>query len=124
MVKTAKPNEAHRPASGDASAPPGSDAIAALEPKAEQVAALLAAMANSKRLLMLCMLMQGGRSAGELAALVGLNFSAASQHLARMRLQGLVRTRREGQAVIYTLESDAVRAVLETLYAVFCAPAD
>lgn len=124
MVKTAKSSETHRPASDDAPAPVGPEAIAALEPKAEQVAALLAAMANSKRLLMLCTLMQGGRSAGELATLVGLNFSAASQHLARMRLQGLVRTRREGQAVIYTLESDAVRAVLETLYAVFCAPAD
>jgi DNA-binding transcriptional ArsR family regulator len=96
--------------------------LADLEPKAEKVAALLAAMANSKRLLILCALMEGERQAGDLAALVGLNFSAASQHLARMRLQGLVGTRREGQAIVYRLESDEVRAVLQTLYDVFCAP--
>ncbi len=96
--------------------------LADLEPKAEKVAALLAAMANSKRLLILCALMEGERQAGDLAALVGLNFSAASQHLARMRLQGLVGTRREGQAIFYRLESEEVRAVLETLYRVFCAP--
>jgi DNA-binding transcriptional ArsR family regulator len=66
--------------------------------------------------------MEGERQAGDLAALVGLNFSAASQHLARMRLQGLVGTRREGQAIVYRLESDEVRAVLQTLYDVFCAP--
>ena len=96
--------------------------LAALEPEAEKVAGLLAAMANSKRLLILCALMDGERQAGELAALAGLNFSAASQHLARMRLQGLVGTRREGQANVYRLESDEVRAVLQTLYDVFCAP--
>jgi ArsR family transcriptional regulator, virulence genes transcriptional regulator len=103
-------------------AAPPVDGLAELEPKAEKVAALLAAMANSKRLLILCALMQGERQAGDLATLVGLNFSAASQHLARMRLQGLVGTRREGQAIVYRLESDEVRAVLQTLYDVFCAP--
>ncbi len=106
-------------APGAALAVPG---LAELEPKAEKVAALLSAMANSKRLLILCALMQGERQAGDLASLVGLNFSAASQHLARMRLQGLVGTRRDGQAIFYRLESDEVRAVLETLYGVFCEP--
>jgi DNA-binding transcriptional ArsR family regulator len=101
---------------------PRADGLADLEPKAEKVAALLSAMANAKRLLILCALMEGERQAGDLAALVGLNFSAASQHLARMRLQGLVGTRRDGQAIFYRLESDEVRAVLETLYGVFCAP--
>jgi DNA-binding transcriptional ArsR family regulator len=96
--------------------------LAALEPKAEKVAALLSAMANAKRLLILCALMEGERQAGDLATSVGLNFSAASQHLARMRLQGLVGTRREGQAIFYRLESDEVRAVLATLYGVFCEP--
>jgi ArsR family transcriptional regulator, virulence genes transcriptional regulator len=102
--------------------PAMSGALADLEPKAENVAVLLSAMANSKRLLILCALMHGERQAGDLASIVGLTFSAASQHLARMRLQGLVATRRDGQAIHYRLESDEVRAVLETLYRVFCAP--
>jgi DNA-binding transcriptional ArsR family regulator len=112
QVADAPPRETDAPPAG----------LADLEPKAEKVAALLSAMANSKRLLILCALMEGERQAGDLAALVGLNASAASQHLARMRLQGLVGTRREGQAIVYRLESDEVHAVLETLYGVFCAP--
>lgn len=96
--------------------------IAALEERAEEVAALLAAMANAKRLLVLCHLVEGERSVGELAAIAGISQSALSQHLAKMRLQRLVATRRDGQTIYYSLASTEVRVLIETLYRLFCAP--
>jgi DNA-binding transcriptional ArsR family regulator len=94
-----------------------------LEDSAEAAAKLLASMANAKRLLVLCQLVEGERSVGELAAVAGLSQSALSQHLARMRLQGLVKTRRDAQTIFYSLASPEVRLVLERLYEIFCAPA-
>ncbi len=93
-----------------------------LESKVAEAAALLASMANAKRLLVLCSLVEGEKSVGEMAALAGLSQSALSQHLAKMRLAGLVTTRREAQTIYYHLASDRVRAVLETLYQLYCAP--
>ncbi|MFG1422310.1 ArsR/SmtB family transcription factor [Roseixanthobacter liquoris] len=97
--------------------------LAVLEARAEEAAALLSSMANAKRLLVLCHLVEGERSVGELATLAGLSQSALSQHLGKMRLQGLVSTRREAQTIYYSLASREVRAVLETLYGLYCAPA-
>lgn len=91
-----------------------------LEAKAEEVAATLAAMANPKRLLVLCTLLAGERSVGDLAAIVGLSPAALSQHLGKMRALRLVATRRAGQVIWYRLASAEVRAVLETLYRVYC----
>ncbi|MGE3993593.1 ArsR/SmtB family transcription factor [Pseudorhodoplanes sp.] len=82
---------------------------------------MLSAMANPKRLLVLCSLVEQERSVGELAALVSLSDAALSQHLSKMRALGLVRSRRDGQTIYYTLASDDVRAILETLYQRFCA---
>lgn len=93
-----------------------------LESKVAEAAALLASMANAKRLLVLCSLVEGEKSVGEMAALAGLSQSALSQHLAKIRLAGLVTTRREAQTIYYHLASDRVRAVLETLYQLYCAP--
>ncbi len=93
-----------------------------LQDRAEEAAALLASMANAKRLLVLCHLVEGERSVGDLASIAGLSQSAVSQHLGRMRLQGLVATRREGQTIFYSLASREVRAVLETLYGLYCGP--
>lgn len=98
-------------------------ALPVLEARAEEAAALLASMANAKRLLVLCHLVEGERSVGDLANLAGLSQSALSQHLGKMRLQGLVTTRREAQTIYYSLASREVRAVLETLYGLYCAPA-
>ena len=96
--------------------------IEILEQRAEEAAALLASMANAKRLLVLCHLIEGERSVGELANIVAMNQPALSQHLAKMRLQGLVRTRRDGQTIFYSLASVEVRSVLETLYRLYCPP--
>lgn len=101
-------------------AAPSTPGVVALEVKAEEVAALLSSMANAKRLLVLCQLVEGERSVGDLAEVVGLSQSALSQHLAKMRLQGLVETRREAQTVYYRLASGEVRQLLETLHGIFC----
>jgi DNA-binding transcriptional ArsR family regulator len=98
-------------------------ALAEMEAKAEEAARVLATLANAKRLLALCHLLQGEKSVGQLAELVGLAPTALSQHLARMRDLGLVATRRDGQTIFYRLASAEVAAILETLYRLYCAPA-
>lgn len=95
--------------------------VAGLEQKAEEVAVLLAAMANPKRLMVLCNLIDGERPVGELAALVGLRPAALSQHLGKMRALDLVATRRDGQTIYYRLASREIREVLRTLYSLYCA---
>lgn len=97
-------------------------AFAGMDAKAEGAARLLATLANPKRLLALCHLLEGEKSVGRLAELVGLSPTALSQHLARMRDLGVVETRREGQTIHYRMASPEVRAILETLYRLYCAP--
>ena len=99
-------------------------AVNPLEAKAEEVAATLAAMANPKRLLVMCTLLAGEKSVGDLAGIVQLTPAALSQHLGKMRALRLVSTRRDGQTIYYSLASAEVQAVLETLYRVYCAPVD
>lgn len=100
--------------------PAGSD----MDAKAEEAARVLATLANGKRLLALCHMREGEKSVGQLADLVGLAPSALSQHLARMRDLRLVETRRDGQTIYYSLASAAVAAIIETLYRLYCAPAE
>ena len=97
-------------------------AFARLEAKAEAAARLLATLANPNRLLALCHLIEGEKSVGQLARLVGLSPTALSQHLTRMRDLALVETRRDGQTIHYRLASPEARAILETLDRVYCAP--
>ncbi len=94
-----------------------------MEAKAEEAARLLATLANAKRLMALCHLLQGEKSVGQLAELIDLAPTALSQHLARMRDLDLVATRRDGQTIFYRLASAEVAAILETLYRLYCAPA-
>jgi DNA-binding transcriptional ArsR family regulator len=93
----------------------------ALEDKAELASRLLKSLANERRLLILCHLIQGEKSVGELEKLLGLSQSALSQHLARLRKEALVSTRREAQTIFYSVASHEARAVLATLYDLFCA---
>ena len=95
--------------------------IAKLESKAEQATVLLTAMANPKRLLILCELLDGERNVSELGEKVGLAQSPLSQHLSKLRAWNMVKTRRDGQQVYYTIASDEVRQVIETLYRIYCA---
>jgi ArsR family transcriptional regulator, virulence genes transcriptional regulator len=90
---------------------------------ADQASELLKSLANRHRLLILCQLVDGERSVGDLAAFVGVRDSTVSQHLALLRKDGLVQARREGQTIYYAIASDPARQVLETLFAVYCSTA-
>jgi DNA-binding transcriptional ArsR family regulator len=83
---------------------------------------LLKAMASRPRLMILCELANGERTVTELSEAVGLSMSAMSQHLARLRGDALVATRRESQTIYYSLDSDDAATLLDALYQVFCAP--
>ncbi len=96
--------------------------ITDLAAQAEEAAQLLAAMANPKRLLILCNLLERERSVSELSRIVGLEQSPLSQHLSKLRALGLVKTRRDGQTIFYRLASEAVTRVLATLYEIYCRP--
>lgn len=95
--------------------------MVALGARAEDVAQLLGAMANAKRLLALCSMIDGEKTVTQLAEEVGLNTPALSQHLAKMRAMKLVATRRDGQNIYYRLASSEVREVLQTLHRLYCA---
>lgn len=90
---------------------------------AHQASRLLKAIGNEYRLLILCQLVEGEKQVAELQASLDLSQSALSQHLARLRLEGLVRTRRESQAIFYSLEAEEVQRIIEVLYDIYCAPA-
>jgi ArsR family transcriptional regulator, virulence genes transcriptional regulator len=91
--------------------------------RASLAEAMLKALANRHRLMILCQLIDSERSVGDLAQFLGLRDSTASQHLALLRKDGMVETRREGQTVFYALASDAVRKLVTTLYEIYCGPA-
>lgn len=90
---------------------------------AADAARLLRALANEKRLMLLCLLVDGERSVGELNARVDLSQSALSQHLAVLREEGLVLTRRDAQTIHYSLAPGPAAAVMHTLHGIYCAPA-
>lgn len=95
--------------------------VAELQDKAVDAANLLKSMSNESRLLILCNLAEGEKSVGELQSLVELSQSALSQHLAVLRRDGIVTTRRSAQSIFYSLESAPAQAIMATLYAYFCA---
>jgi len=90
------------------------------EAKAEQAAGLLKIMSNEKRLMILCQLGGGEKSVFELQLIIGLSQSALSQHLAKLRAQNIVQTRKEAQTVFYSIKDEAVLRVIETLASIYC----
>ena len=89
---------------------------------AGEAAALLRALSNEKRLMILCQLGEGEMSVGQLLPLVGLSQSALSQHLAKLRDEALVATRRDGTAVFYRIADRAVLKVIAVLAEIYCPP--
>lgn len=87
---------------------------------ADQASELLKALSNRHRLLIICQLVDGERSVGELADALDLRDSTVSQHLALLRRDGLVSARRDAQSIFYSIASEPAREVLTTLYRVFC----
>lgn len=94
----------------------------ALADNAGRAAQFLQAVANPRRLATLCRLVGKERTVSELAAEENLSLSALSQHLARLRQDGLVATRRDRQTIYYRLADRRVRALIELLHREFCNP--
>jgi len=92
-----------------------------IQDNARRASTLLKAMSNQHRLMILCQLVPGEKCVGELEKVVGLSQSALSQHLARLRRDDLVKTRREAQTIYYQLAGEEASAVIETLYGLYCA---
>ena len=91
------------------------------EAQAGEVAATLKALASRPRLMVLCKLVEDGEMrVGELAEAVGLSQSALSQHLAKMREEGLIGFRREGQSLFYFVADRRCEALLMTLHHLYC----
>src|ERR1700754_3058452 len=91
-----------------------------LQHSAHEASVLLKAMSNEHRLLILCQLVTSEKSVGELVRLVGLSQSALSQHLARLRRDNLVRTRRDAQPLSYSIAAAEPLAVLKLLDQIMC----
>ncbi len=91
-----------------------------LQEQADDVAEVLLAMANAKRLMVLCHLLEGELTVGELLERVDLAQSAMSQHLARLRAMKLVATRRSAQQIYYRLASPEVARLLATIKDIWC----
>ena len=92
-----------------------------LAPKALEAENFLKALANRHRLMILCELHKGERSVTALQQGLGLSQSSLSQHLARLRADGLVTTRRESQTIHYSLGGDRVSRLIKLLYEIYCA---
>jgi ArsR family transcriptional regulator, virulence genes transcriptional regulator len=95
-------------------------ALDSLAPHAEQASRLLKALANDRRLMILCLLAEGERSVGDINALVDLSQSALSQHLAVLREEGLVQTRRDAQTIHYRLADGPAREIIGVLHRTYC----
>ena len=96
--------------------------LSLFEESAGRAAALLRLLSNEKRLMVLCQLAEGEMSVGEIQSRVGLSQSALSQHLALLRDEGVVATRRESQTIYYRVADHAAMRIIQTLAELFCPP--
>ena len=94
--------------------------FAVIQERAGRASQLLSAMSNEKRLMILCQLVEGERTVGELAERLGVRQSTISQHLALLKKDGFVESRRDAQSQFYSLVGTEARAVLEALYGLYC----
>jgi DNA-binding transcriptional ArsR family regulator len=90
--------------------------------QARKASDLMKALSHEGRLLILCLLAEGEKSVSELEAIMDMPQAAVSQQLARLRFDRLVNTRRDGRIIYYSIASEEVSRVIETLYGLFCAP--
>lgn len=89
--------------------------------QAKDAAEFMKALAHEGRLMIFCHLISGEKSVSELETLIGARQAAVSQQLARLRLEGLVNSRRDGKAIYYTIADDRALVLVETLHRLFCA---
>lgn len=91
---------------------------------ATRASRLMKTLGHKDRLMILCHLANGEKSVGQIADLLEISQSPLSQHLSRMRKEGLVDTRREAQTIYYSLKSGEASRIVEVLYELFCEPED
>lgn len=94
--------------------------IQAMQRRADDVVAMLKAVGNQNRLLLLCQMVEGERSVNDLAETLGVAQSVVSQHLSLLRREGLVEGRREGQSVFYGISDGRVHALMAALHEALC----
>ncbi|QYK41345.1 MAG: helix-turn-helix transcriptional regulator [Paracoccaceae bacterium] len=99
------------------------DSVAGLVDRAEHAAGFLKALGHEGRLMILCHLISGAKSVTELENLLDQRQAAVSQQLARLRLEGLVQARRDGQAIFYSILDPKVRETVALLARLYCKPA-
>lgn len=92
-----------------------------MQQSAGEAADFLRSLANEKRLMIVCQLLGGEKSVGELCDLLDVRQSSMSQQLALLRLEGIVTTRKEAQTVYYSLANEGAKQVIEVLHGMFCA---
>jgi DNA-binding transcriptional ArsR family regulator len=109
-----EPNITHEHSSQD---------LAELHDMAANACELLKAMSNEWRLMILCQIAEGEKTVGELQAMLGLSQSAVSQHLAILRREKIVKSRKHAQSVSYSLAGDKAPKIMTTLHDVFCGEA-
>lgn len=90
---------------------------------AAEASEFLKTLGQESRLLILCALMRGERSVTELEEFLGARQAAVSQQLAKLRLQGMVKTRRDGKTIYYSVSDDRARQAIDLVYNLFCVPA-
>jgi DNA-binding transcriptional ArsR family regulator len=93
-----------------------------LREHAGEACALLKALANEDRLMLLCQIASARYNVGELEDLTGIHQPTLSQQLAVLRAEGLVETEKEGKFVYYRLGNDNVVRVMRVLWDIYCAP--
>ncbi len=91
-----------------------------MQKRASEVSALLKILSHPKRLLILCQLVEQERAVGDLAALLGAREAAVSQQLILLRKDGMVKTRREGRTIFYSLARADLKSLIGFLYATYC----
>jgi DNA-binding transcriptional ArsR family regulator len=106
----------------DANQPRPNVDVARMAPRARAASEFLKALAHESRLMILCDLLHGEKSVGELEALLARRQSTVSQQLARLRFEGLVSARRDGKTIYYSIASDKARSIIGALYDSFCNP--
>lgn len=97
-----------------------SDVVGELTARADAVAGFLKGLANPHRLLILCALLEGERSVGDLIAATGIAQTSMSQHLAKLKAEGIVGVRRQHRTLFYAIDHVAVREIMAVLHGHFC----
>ena len=91
-----------------------------MQQKAEEAALFLSGMASPHRLLILCQLLEGEKSVSELIAATNMAQTSMSQHLSKLKKEGIVTFRRDHRTLYYSISNEAVIRVMEALYETFC----